>query len=152
MSTKVGFTAESHSLPFAKDSAYDKGKKEKFWEKNIDQRCVSVCWTSAWFWDQVRTSYTPSQEIPQMSDADHHHSFLITCDLSTAAHICAFTASSSDNSNFKRILVTIGIQVWSCFRGFPPKWLCRKILPINFFMLTCWYKKSHQVLYQVFSF
>lgn len=64
MSTKVGFTTESHSLPFAKDSAYDKGKMEKFWEKNIDQRCVPACWTTAWFWDQVRTSYMPSQEIP----------------------------------------------------------------------------------------
>lgn len=62
MSTKVGFTTESHSLSFAKNFAYDKRKKEKFWAN--DQQCVSACWTTVWFWDQVRTSYMPSQEIP----------------------------------------------------------------------------------------
>lgn len=47
-----------------------------------------------------------------------------------------FHSSLSDNSDFKRILIT-DTQVWSCFWGFSPEWLCWKILPINFFTFTC---------------
>lgn len=153
MSTKVGFTTESHSLPFAKNSAYDKGKKGKVLrKKDWPKTCFSMlnkCMI-------LRSGENFLHAFTRNSINVWCWSSPLLCNKPWPFHSSPYVYSHcllfrqlwlwKDFSYYRYTSLIMFLKIFT--QVAQPE---NPAFMLNFITLTCSYKKLHPVLYQVFS-